>query len=508
MTTPLYSNNNPITTIQDIYFTYGSQAFHVHPYPKCQQGVFLAEGQVENIYDAPVKTTWKSGAFQVGSTQKAVKRLHRDMMLGFHIKDTANSYEFNESAFRQIFDYQIDPLDPAGTPTTLNVTTSISGTRSLNVLLSEAPVFHASQDPIKDQYSNLILKLRAGSPMWYQPSVTSTFSGSTTNASGFITVTNPTDQTMYQKWVLTLGTFTIPDFQWIGAKGQRVPGGTNGTRVITLAPVTATNGGAVIDLDGSNLMIRDANNTNILGQQQVASPPGAFFSYPIPPYTPPTLLPVAYTNAPAGGAMIQLIQPLTWSRPWGLELAYNTPLDTHPTTSLLNVPGSYTMQIPPSADTFDLIIVGAGGGGGAGGTGNGVGGLAGTWRAKTFVRGIDVPWSTTQITGVIGTGGVAGTVSGILAGTGGTTTATDVSTQVNLSAAGGAGAGWTSNVNGQGAGTLAFAGNSYLGGALASIGLPGNVSGGAGAGGWPSQNGGVGAAGAVWLYAYQTGGGS
>jgi hypothetical protein len=199
---------------------------------------------------------------------------------------------------------------------------------------------------------------------------------------------------------------------------------------------------------------------------------------------------------------------MTWSRPWGLELNYNTPLDTHPTTSMLNVAGSYTIQIPPSCDTFDLVLVGAGGGGGAGGTGNGVGGLAGSWRSRTFVRGIDVPWSTTQITGTIGAGGVAGVVSGVSAGAGGNTTATDASTQVNLTANGGAGAGWTSNVNGQGPGNLTFAGNTYPGGQMAPVGTPGKLAGGAGGGGWPSQNGGVGAAGAVWLYAYQTAGGS
>ena len=108
-----------------VNFIYGSQTFHVYPYSACVEGVFLAADQVDNIYDAPVKTTWKSGAFQVGSTQKAVKYLHRDMMLGFHIKENAHSYELNESSFRQIFSYQIDPWDPAATPTTLAVQTNL-----------------------------------------------------------------------------------------------------------------------------------------------------------------------------------------------------------------------------------------------------------------------------------------------------------------------------------------------------------------------------------------------
>jgi hypothetical protein len=74
------------------------------------------------------------------------------------------------------------------------------------------------------------------------------------------------------------------------------------------------NGGAVVDLDGNELMFRDANDTNILGQLA-----GQFFNFPIPPYTPPTDLPVSYTGAPGGGAMVRLVQPRMWSRPWGLE---------------------------------------------------------------------------------------------------------------------------------------------------------------------------------------------
>lgn len=308
----------------------GNTTFHVHPYSACQEGVFLAEGQVDNIYDAPVKTTWKTGAFQVGSTQKAVKRLHRDMVLGFHVKETTNTYEFNDSAFRRMFDYQIDPLDPAATPTTIAVQTNISGWRYIDVLLHEQPEFKADIDPIQDQYGNVILKLRAGRPNWrstlsdpsnpststtVDPSLLSTFSSTATAASGSVTVANPTDQVMYQKWIITPCQPTLPDFQWVGVRNFRTPGGANGTRTVTMAPITVANGGAVVDLDGSNLMVRDANNTNILGQQA-----GNFFNYPIPPYTPATSLPVSYQGAPSGGAMIQLVQPQNWSRPWGLEL--------------------------------------------------------------------------------------------------------------------------------------------------------------------------------------------
>jgi len=89
----------------------GGTTFHVHGDQAGAEGVWLAAGQVDGIYDAPVKTTWKTGAFQEGSWQKYNKWLHRDMSLGFHIRDTFTEYELNESLFRQIFDYQLDPWE-------------------------------------------------------------------------------------------------------------------------------------------------------------------------------------------------------------------------------------------------------------------------------------------------------------------------------------------------------------------------------------------------------------
>ena len=114
---------------------------------------------------------------------------------------------------------------------------------------------------------------------------------------------------------MTPAIWNVPDLQWVGAKGARAPGGANGGRVVTNIIVSLANGGAVIDLDRQELMFRDANDTNILGQLA-----GKYFNYEIPPYTPTTNIGISYSGAPASGAMAQLVQPRHWSRPWGLEL--------------------------------------------------------------------------------------------------------------------------------------------------------------------------------------------
>jgi hypothetical protein len=295
----------------------GGTNFHVHGDQAGAEGVYLAASQVHGIYEAPVKTTWKTGAFQEGSWQKFTKWEHRDITLGFHIRDTTTEYELNESAFRQIFDYELDPWEDPPTVTTIEVETILSGVRKLDVLMYEAPTFDPDLDPLMQEYGNYIFKLRAGQPFWYQDDLVTSFTDTVAASSGYVTAQNPTDRKAFQKWILTRGTWTLPDFQWVGGRGARAPGGANGNRYVSNIIVSDTNGGAVVDLDGMELMFRDANDTNILAQLA-----GQFFLYPIPPYTPPTAtLGVAYSAAPAGGAMVQLVVPQRWNRPWGMELA-------------------------------------------------------------------------------------------------------------------------------------------------------------------------------------------
>lgn len=292
-----------MTGITAIRVVKGDTVFHVHGEQAGAEGVWLAKGQVQGLYDAPVKTTWKTGAFQVGSTQKAHKWEHRDLVLGFHIKDTQQPWEFNDSEFRRIFDYEEDPWDPAYEPTVIEVETELSGVRKINVLMHEPPDFDSALDPVQQQHGNVIMKLRAGQPMWYEDDYTTS-----RTSSGTVTVTNPTDQVAYHKWVLTPGTYTLPDYDWTGGPSARTP---TGNRTVSGITITNSNGGAVIDLDRNELMFRDANNTNLLGQLA-----GKFFEYPIPPYTPNTSVPVVVST----GGSVQLRIPQRWSRPWGLEL--------------------------------------------------------------------------------------------------------------------------------------------------------------------------------------------
>jgi hypothetical protein len=319
---------------------------------------------------------------------------------------------------------------------------------------------------------------------------------------------------MWHKWVLTPAIWTLPDFQWVGDPGERMPGGAQGSRYINDITITDVNGGAVIDLDRSELMYRDLNNTNILGQQGA----NKIFTFPIPPYTPEFELPVSYKGR-VGGATVQLVQPRRWSRPYGLEavtvLNTGSPKDS---TQRFSYPGSFSYRIPNWAERIDIIAVGGGGGGESGGVlVTGSGGSAAQWATKTLIRGVDIPYATYYLAGVVGTGGAGGrglqsfsfndpALDGFGGENGRAGNATTVvgSGMATVTSAGGAGGLGRPTVAGEALADLVFNDKTYPGAQVENIpGNPGNHPGGGGAGGFPGlQGGGAGGDGQVWIRAY------
>lgn len=282
--------------------------------------VWLGKEQVKGLFSAPVRTAWKAGARQSGSTMKGRWNDVRDLSLGFHVAATSGDQEDAISRFRQAFDYREDDWDHDARLAKIEVSTENS-TRFLDVQLYEQPDFNPGVDPLAVGYGNPILPLRAAQPFWYEAEdIISSWSTGSTSGSGTVTFSNPTDTVMYQKWILTRGTWTLPDRSWSGPRRNRVPGISKLTgldhsaRTILMPAIGAIQGGGVVDLDPMTLMVRDAHDTNLLGQMPV---PGMYFLYPIPPWTQEQTLPVSVTSAPAGGAMVQLVQPRRWSEPFG-----------------------------------------------------------------------------------------------------------------------------------------------------------------------------------------------
>lgn len=287
----------------------------VHGVGAGDRGVWIAEGGVRGIYDSPEKQTWKSGARQIGAKQVNRKILARDIDLQFICKETAShTAEQNESFLVQAIGFGLDRYDDNAKYARLRVTTDSSGWRDLDIVQYEEPEIGTPQDPIMHQLIRPTLKLRSGNPDWYCDDVISTCEWSE-DGWGEVTVENPTPRPMLHKWVATQGTWTLPDFSWKGGKGNRFPGGDHSTRMVTFPALTSGDGGMVVDLDLSELHLRSGNGTNLLARFG-----GKHLIHEIPEYTQKTTLPVFCENVPDEGAMIQLVQPRKWPRPWGLEL--------------------------------------------------------------------------------------------------------------------------------------------------------------------------------------------
>lgn len=169
--------------------------------------------------------------------------------------------------------------------------------------------------------------------------------------------------------------------------------------------------------------------------------------------------------------------------------------------STFSTAGTSGYSIPPWAVSLDVIVLGAGGGGQDGFVFffvpfSGAGGLAGTFSTATLTRGGNLPGGTSSLSVTVGAGGLRNAVGASSSVTG--TGVTAITAAGGASGNGGAGAGASP-------GDQVYHGQTYVGGTTqATLSAAGNAPGGGGGGGTPpgSGPGGLGADGAVWIFAY------
>lgn len=272
-----------------------------------QEGAELGTSP-SGLYDAPVSTIWNASAFQIGSTFAGYKINKRDLVFSVNLFELpGRSWQSIDSAWRKAWRYDQDSQ--------LIVTTE-SGTRTLNLRLSEQPSMATVHDPHLKQWASVTMTCTAGVPWWVETDTTSSWvcPTSTLNGSiawGSLPVENPTDQDMYLKWVGSApAQWSLPDFSWGNNYYGRAT--ADAERMITL-PKTTAGQDLTVDTDPLAEMIIAAN-----GDLMWPLMNGVSFEYQVPPYTPSTSVPVAVTFAPAG-ASVMCVQPRNWSRPWGLQ---------------------------------------------------------------------------------------------------------------------------------------------------------------------------------------------
>lgn len=273
------------------------------------RGVELST-KVEDLYDVPVETIRNSHAFQKGSSYGGKRIKHRIPVFGVDIVgETGSEWELLDSEWAKGWDYDHESK--------LWVETE-SSRRYLSLSLFEQPKIDLEFDPHGELYAQVMMTCVAGDPYWYEPdetaqwvSTTDTTGGGT--ASGDVTVHNPTNQEIWLKWVLQAypgAIYSLPDFSFGDDREERAVIDAN--RVIQM-PALIAGEHLLVDSDPDTTQVESNIDTAVYLRMG-----GVRFAYPIPPYTPPTSLPVSVTKAPAGVG-VQVRMPRPWSRPWGLQ---------------------------------------------------------------------------------------------------------------------------------------------------------------------------------------------
>lgn len=249
------------------------------------KSVFIEQGGVGDLFDAPATTSYKPRVGQSGSTFTAARHLERHLALPItvHHRDRLEWARL-DSDFRRAFSYT--------EAATLTVETDMSGARQLRVRLAEQPQYRGEINPNRHGVSQWLYPLVAANPMWESEQYHDEFVFDGLNwFSGSVEVSNPTDQPAWPKWVLSApAKFILPDVSFRTDN--------HADRMIDL-PFQPLGREVVVDTDPLEEMIV-ANDATLLW----AHMEGQFFSHPIPPHTPPTTIPVAVDPLPHTGWVV------------------------------------------------------------------------------------------------------------------------------------------------------------------------------------------------------------
>lgn len=292
----------------------GGEVFHIHGENAGLEGVELLAGGLEALWEAPIRILERTPVRMDGGVLRAVKTAIMEPVItvGITGKFINETFGVVDGALREAFSFELDPYYDDSTLARIEWETD-EGTRWLEVVLTAGASYDADLDPHKPGYWRWEIHLKAYTPYWQSDPVIEpvefTAAGSKT-----VIASNPTGVDMAQIWRGTVAQWELPDNSWAGRRWAREPGGLYPDRTVLYPNITAANGGLVVEYGDVDLAVRDVANTNLIGQMPVQ---GDGPRHKIPAFTQEVELTVTATHVPAGGAMMQLVQPRFNRKPWG-----------------------------------------------------------------------------------------------------------------------------------------------------------------------------------------------
>lgn len=306
-------------TLEIWYEGHDGSIFHISGGDEgASEGICLGNAEAgtmwEDMYESPFEAIYESTAFEIGGRYGGLRENMFEFILAFRIKSTVDRpWRINDSRFRKALSPTKDSK--------LHVKIQGETHRWLNVRLLNQPKLKVEQDPNLRRYGLLLVTFVASYPRWLEDDFTDSYTTTTNTTSsgteiGEVTVSNPTDTEIWLKWTLTAPiaglVWTLPDFSWGDDRFSRAA--VDADRMVSL-PSLIANENVVVDTDEMTMggQVNSDLDTSIYQRMN-----GRQFLYPVPPYTPPTDIPISVTGAPIG-AGVQVRCPRTFSRPWGLE---------------------------------------------------------------------------------------------------------------------------------------------------------------------------------------------
>lgn len=266
------------------------------------EGIFLGTSP-DGMYSTGFKTRIVQGAFEVGGRSAGDSIPVREMVLPFVITGDGDGLEANLSRFRKMW--------RLGREIHWRYTTEESGMRSLWVRLAEEIKITTEFDRSVNDMVAAVVSAVALQPMyegeeesvsWSNPSV-----GSHT---GTLIVSNPTDQKCFLEYTMDPATsWAFPDFSFGQEDYYDRAVGVDAERMI-VSPALTQRLSVMADKQYDTYVSADLSNAG--GLFGVVKP-----QYWLPPYTPPTEVPVA-CNGPKD-ATITITMRRLWSSETGLE---------------------------------------------------------------------------------------------------------------------------------------------------------------------------------------------
>lgn len=456
---------------------------------KGDQGVELRP-KLTGAIDAPVKSLWLPGAF--GQVFVDFRWQRRDMVFTVFIfgpqEDTPSEFHTVDALWRQGWDY----VDESTIRYTYqDETMDEPDVRTLKARMLEEPKSYDAdswegKDPHLFNCANIVMTVAAELPFYVGEPIILEWYGSGANGTKVFPIQVDCDVPVWPRWTLTdRAIWTLPDYSWGNEEYGR--GIVDKDRAVPL-PFLPAGAGTVADSDPRKQTLLAANRIHLQGLWG-----GKDLLYPIAPGTNDQI--VVQVEDAVDGWYLRLEIARWYTRPWGRPADF-APLVIHgPISAQFDSAGAFDYEIPSFATKIDMVVLGAGGGGAPGGLLSGAGGGKGVYQTVTLERDVDIPLTTTHITGTVGAGGAPD-------GDGGDTVANATGMTTVTATGGNAGASPTSW--GQGPGNITFNDHTYLGGAIQfGLGVTGKHPGGGGGGGFfAGLDGGPGADGSIWFYAY------